>query len=155
MPELHFLRPWWLLAVPLGPLIVWRLRRYLEVGEHWRGVCDGHLLPHLLVRQGAKDATWAWRLMTIGLVLACVALAGPAWRRVELPVYRACLDEEGASGPADLALVGTEKEVEAGLARLRDAGATDFSATMFPSDGKPTSSTARSYEFFASLGGSI
>src|SRR3990172_3231741 len=45
-----------------------------------------------------------------------------------LPVYRACLDAEGAASPVDVALIGSEKQVEAGLARVRDAGASDFYA---------------------------
>jgi hypothetical protein len=40
-----------------------------------------------------------------------------------LPVYRACLDAEGAAGPIDVALIGPEKQVQAGLERVRDAGA--------------------------------
>ncbi len=48
-----------------------------------------------------------------------------------LPVYRACLDAEGASGPADVAVVGDEEEVRKQLERLRDAGATDFYAAVF------------------------
>ncbi len=35
-----------------------------------------------------------------------------------LPVYRACLDAEGAQGPVDVALIGDETTVEKGLQRL-------------------------------------
>jgi F420-dependent oxidoreductase-like protein len=51
-----------------------------------------------------------------------------------LPSYRAMLDREGLGGPADLALVGDEKVLDAGLARLRDAGVTDFVAAILPVD---------------------
>lgn len=51
-----------------------------------------------------------------------------------LPSYRAMLDREGLAGPADLALVGDEKVLDAGLARLRDAGVTDFIAALLPVD---------------------
>ena len=51
-----------------------------------------------------------------------------------LPSYRAMLDREGLAGPADLALVGDEKVLDAGLARLRDAGVTDFVAALLPVD---------------------
>jgi F420-dependent oxidoreductase-like protein len=50
-----------------------------------------------------------------------------------LPSYRAMLDREGADGPADVAIVGDEATVRAGLARLVDAGATDVSAAIFGS----------------------
>jgi F420-dependent oxidoreductase-like protein len=46
----------------------------------------------------------------------------------QLPSYRAMLDREGVDGPADVMLVGSETEVERQLARLEEAGATDFTA---------------------------
>jgi len=52
----------------------------------------------------------------------------------QLPSYRAMLDKEGLAGPADLALVGDEKTLDAGLARLASAGVTDFVASIVPSD---------------------
>jgi len=52
----------------------------------------------------------------------------------QMPSYRAMLDREGLAGPADLALVGDEKTLDAGLARMRDAGTTDFIASIIPSD---------------------
>jgi F420-dependent oxidoreductase-like protein len=51
-----------------------------------------------------------------------------------LPSYRAMLDREGLAGPADLAIVGDEAALEAGLRRIRDSGVTDLSATLFPAD---------------------
>lgn len=52
----------------------------------------------------------------------------------QLPSYRAMLDREGAEGPADVALIGSEAEVLAGVERLRSAGVTDFVASEFSSD---------------------
>jgi F420-dependent oxidoreductase-like protein len=46
----------------------------------------------------------------------------------QLPSYRKMLDREGAEGPADIAIVGQEAEVEAGLAHLGDVGVTDLAA---------------------------
>ena len=51
-----------------------------------------------------------------------------------IPSYRAMLDKEGAKGPAEIALVGTEKQLDEGLARLRDAGVTDFDAALIPAE---------------------
>jgi F420-dependent oxidoreductase-like protein len=71
-----------------------------------------------------------------------------------LPVYRACLDAEGAAGPLDIALIGSEQKVAAGLERMGKAGATDFYAAMFP-DRSGEESLARTYAFLASLRGSL
>jgi 5,10-methylenetetrahydromethanopterin reductase len=54
-----------------------------------------------------------------------------------LPSYRAMLDREGAEGPADVALIGDEATVRAGVKRCEDAGVTDFVAAPFASKGSP------------------
>jgi F420-dependent oxidoreductase-like protein len=51
----------------------------------------------------------------------------------QLPSYRAMLDREGAVGPADVAIVGTEEEVRAEIRRLADIGVTDFCGAPFGS----------------------
>src|SRR5438445_109082 len=51
----------------------------------------------------------------------------------QIPSYRAMLDREGAAGPADVMIVGSESEVERQLAELEDAGATDFTASVIGS----------------------
>ena len=50
-----------------------------------------------------------------------------------LPSYRAMLDREGAEGPADVAIVGSESEVQAQIRHLADIGATDFIGAPFGS----------------------
>jgi 5,10-methylenetetrahydromethanopterin reductase len=49
----------------------------------------------------------------------------------QLPSYRAMLDREGAAGPPDVAIVGSEEEVAASIGRFSDAGATVFSAVAY------------------------
>jgi F420-dependent oxidoreductase-like protein len=51
-----------------------------------------------------------------------------------LPSYRAMLDREGAAGPEDVAIIGDEAEVQAGIQRVADAGATDFVAAELASN---------------------
>ncbi len=63
----------------------------------------------------------------------------------QLPSYKAMLDREGASGPADVAIVGDEREVTNGIEQMRDAGVTDFNAAVFGDDRK------RTFELVASL----
>ncbi|MFC4127951.1 TIGR03564 family F420-dependent LLM class oxidoreductase [Nocardia rhizosphaerae] len=46
----------------------------------------------------------------------------------DLPSYRAMLDREGAAGPVDLAIIGTEDEVAERVRAIAAAGATDFVA---------------------------
>ncbi len=88
MDDFHFLRPLWLLGLPLGPLLAWKLWRRLREGVQWREVCDPHLLAHLLVAPAAARRKWPYWTLTAATTLALVALAGPAWERLEQPVYR-------------------------------------------------------------------
>lgn len=53
-----------------------------------------------------------------------------------LPSYKAMLDREGATGPADVAIVGDEAAVAAAVRRLADIGATDFAAVEYGSVSK-------------------
>ena len=66
----------------------------------------------------------------------------------QLPSYRAMLDREGLGGPAELALVGDEKAIGAEIARLADAGVTDFLAAEFGAD---TAERTRTRELLRSL----
>jgi alkanesulfonate monooxygenase SsuD/methylene tetrahydromethanopterin reductase-like flavin-dependent oxidoreductase (luciferase family) len=49
----------------------------------------------------------------------------------QLPSYRAMLDHEGAAGPADIAIAGSESEVFERIASLEGIGVTDFAAVEF------------------------
>jgi F420-dependent oxidoreductase-like protein len=51
-----------------------------------------------------------------------------------LPSYRAMLDREGADGPEDVAITGSESEVVDRIAALADAGVTEFAAVDFAGD---------------------
>lgn len=50
-----------------------------------------------------------------------------------LPSYKAMLDREQVTGPADVAVVGDEDAVAASLRQLEDIGATDLSLALFGS----------------------
>ena len=53
----------------------------------------------------------------------------------QLPNYQRVLAKSGAESPGDVAIVGSEAEVEGQLRALAKAGATDFLAVQFPADG--------------------
>ena len=57
-----------------------------------------------------------------------------------LPSYRAMLDREGAAGPEDIAITGSEAEVIDRIGALADIGVTDFAAVEFP--GNPDEAAA-------------
>jgi 5,10-methylenetetrahydromethanopterin reductase len=47
-----------------------------------------------------------------------------------LPSYRAMLDIEGVTDPAEVAIIGDEAQVEAALRRMAESGVTDFGAAI-------------------------
>lgn len=69
----------------------------------------------------------------------------------QLPSYKAMLDLEGVSGPAEIAIAGDEKTLEAEIQRFADAGATDFQAAIFPHGPDGRASVERTRGFLAEL----
>jgi F420-dependent oxidoreductase-like protein len=69
----------------------------------------------------------------------------------QLPSYRAMLDLEGAARPGDVALVGSEAQLERELCELADAGVTDLLANPIPVGPDPKASAARTYALLAEL----
>ncbi|MGB5511439.1 MAG: VWA domain-containing protein [Woeseiaceae bacterium] len=87
--DFHWLRPEWLLAIPLVVLAALLLgRRRLGAGN-WEQVIDRALMPFVLSRSQGATGAHRWWLLAVGGVLAALALAGPAWERIEQPVFRA------------------------------------------------------------------
>jgi Ca-activated chloride channel family protein len=90
MPEaltaMHFIRPWWLLALlPLLPLVIrWARRR--ATGSHWETAIEPGLLSVLLEpgeRPRARRLPW---LVAATLAITVLGLAGPTWQRLPQPV---------------------------------------------------------------------
>lgn len=85
--SLHFLRPWWLLALLALPLLAWLWRRARLQRTPWRDVVDPHLLPHLLAA-GARRGDAARWVAFAAATLAILALAGPSWRQEAQPLLQ-------------------------------------------------------------------
>jgi Ca-activated chloride channel family protein len=105
---LHWLRPAWLWALLVLPLIAWAWRRVRRRQSAWREWVDPHLLPHLLDAHAGRRARGALWLGLVGYVLAVCALAGPSWRQVPQPLWQSraplvvALDLSSASLANDL-----------------------------------------------------
>ena len=85
LDDFHFLRPWWLLVIPVAVWLYWRLRSAYSAADRWRRVIDPDLLRHLTVRGRHAKRVRPYQLGTLALVIASIAAAGPAWEREITP----------------------------------------------------------------------
>ena len=86
--EFHFLRPEWLWAIPAVIVTAILLaRRQLGPGN-WQKVVDPALAPHVLSGSQNRKSDLRWWLLGLSGVVAALSLAGPAWERIEQPVFR-------------------------------------------------------------------
>ena len=83
---LHFLRPWWWLALAPLPLALWMLARNGGGRAALAKLADAALLPHLLSDGGARRR-FALGLVAAAWLLAVAALSGPAWQKLPAPLY--------------------------------------------------------------------
>ncbi len=118
---------------------------------------DTHIVPR--ISRAASDAGRAAPRVCVGLPI-CVtddkqagfeAASEYFHRYGGLPSYRRMLDAEGVESPAEVAVIGSESEVESQLRALADAGATDFLASIFPVGDDAEASTARTRKLLESL----
>jgi alkanesulfonate monooxygenase SsuD/methylene tetrahydromethanopterin reductase-like flavin-dependent oxidoreductase (luciferase family) len=114
---------------------------------------DSHIGPS--IRRAADAAGRPEPRIAVGLPIVLTDDADGARARLAtqtawyatLPSYRAMFEREGVAEPADVALVGDERALDAGLARLEDAGATDYLAQIVSSG---PGSVERTFDYLAS-----
>ncbi|WP_426661467.1 tetratricopeptide repeat protein [Rhodanobacter aciditrophus] len=86
LAQFHFLRPWWLCALAVLPWLLWQASRRSRGLQALSRLVDAELLPQQLRGRGARQRL-PLGLLALAWLLAVLALAGPAWSRVEQPLY--------------------------------------------------------------------
>jgi Ca-activated chloride channel family protein len=87
LAEFHFLRPLWLLALGALPLmLLWR-RRQQGAADPWRAVVDAPLLAVQTTGTQRITRLQEW-LLALGIGIAILALAGPAFRSEPMPLLK-------------------------------------------------------------------
>jgi 5,10-methylenetetrahydromethanopterin reductase len=131
------------LVAALGPTMLALAARLADGTATWMtgpSTIEAHIVP--VIRKAAAEAGRAEPRVAVGLPI-CVTSDVAAARATAaelfaiyggLPSYRAMLDREGAAGPADVAIVGTENEVSAQVRQFADIGTTDFIGAPFGTD---------------------
>jgi F420-dependent oxidoreductase-like protein len=141
-----------ILVAALGPQLLRLTGRLADGTAIWLGG-PRYLAEHAVstISQAAQQAGRPAPRILNGLPV-CVTDNGAGVRQQaaeifqrygSFPSYQAILEREGASSVADVALIGTESEVQAGLDRQAEAGATDFTAFIFTPRGEDAERTRR------------
>ncbi len=82
----HFLRPLWLLLIPVALLLFWQFQKSQNVLERYQKFVAPHLLKHLLIGTKKKWSFKPIHMIIIIIVVGTIAVAGPTWKR-ELPPF--------------------------------------------------------------------
>ncbi|MBT7307227.1 MAG: VWA domain-containing protein [Gammaproteobacteria bacterium] len=88
MSEFHLLRPYWLLLLVPALLLLWRLTPGRHGGSPWSPIIDASLLDKLQITPSVSHSLLPYRLLSVGWLLAIVALAGPTWERQPTPTWQ-------------------------------------------------------------------
>ncbi len=87
MMDWHFLRPYWLLLLPVAWSLVVYLYQKRSAQILWRRVVSEKLLPHVLKGHGGYQR-WPYVWLAVAWSLAVLILAGPSFHQTSLPSYR-------------------------------------------------------------------
>ncbi len=88
LADMHFLRPEWLIALPVVLLTAFLFARRRLGPGNWERVVDPQLAPHVLSGSQRNGVDQRWVLLAVAGVLGVLALAGPAFERIKQPVFR-------------------------------------------------------------------
>ena len=85
----HFLRPWWLLIIPICIAITFAFWKFYQLSQNnWKQAVDPDLLKHLLSQEQAQKHQRSLLAASLLWVLAGLALAGPTWEKLPQPAHQ-------------------------------------------------------------------
>lgn len=83
----HFLRPYWLLLIPVLVVLLWLMIKRRFGSRSWEAICDKHLLPYILIGGSSRSRRVPIFLVGICGLVAILSLAGPVWEKLPQPVF--------------------------------------------------------------------
>ena len=79
----HWLRPFWLLLVPLLAWLIWHLWHRQQRAGRWQSLLPPAFHQVLLGGVSRRNSRLPWLALGLAWLLALLALLGPSWQRVE------------------------------------------------------------------------
>lgn len=86
--EFHFIRPLWLLMLPIFYVLCWWLYQRSDQTTLWTHYVDPVLLKHQLISAKSQKPVWSYLGLAGCATVAHLALAGPAWEKLPSPVFQ-------------------------------------------------------------------
>ena len=156
--------PFPIMVAALGPKMLRMAGEMAEGTITWmvgRKNLETHIIPRITA--SARDAGRPSPRICVGVPIvvtddreAAREKADRLFQRyAQSPHYRRMLNIEGADGPADVAVIGNEAEVEAQLRAFADTGATDLLASIYSVGDDSEGSVARTRALLKSLVGKL
>lgn len=84
----EWLRPLWLLAVPVLAWLLWRLWHRERQSGRWQLLLPAAFHQALLKGGSGRSSKLPWLVLGLAWLLAVLALLGPSWQRVEQSVQK-------------------------------------------------------------------
>ncbi len=79
----HWLRPFWLLMLPLLAWLIWHLWHRQQRAGRWQSLLPPAFHQVLLGGASRRNSRLPWLALGLAWLLALLALLGPSWQRVE------------------------------------------------------------------------
>jgi Ca-activated chloride channel homolog len=83
----HFLRPYWLVLLPVLLVLLWLMISRRLGSRSWEAICDKHLLPYMLTGGSSRSRHLPIFLVGISGLISILSLAGPVWEKLPQPVF--------------------------------------------------------------------
>lgn len=79
----QWLRPWWLLILPVLAWLLWQLWHRQQRAGRWQSLLPTAFHSVLLSASQRRNSRLPWLALGLAWLLAVLALLGPSWQRVE------------------------------------------------------------------------
>ena len=86
LSQFHFIRPIWLLALPML-FLLWLLLKSAYQNTDWEAHINQAMLKAMRVSGGRQSNYWRYSLL-LGWTLICFAAAGPTWQKQPVPALQ-------------------------------------------------------------------